>query len=253
MSIEKTNAIILKVLPYHESSYIVYLFTERHGLVHGIAKGIRRAKQSQSYLERGFCIETSLYIKPHRDLHTLSAVQVIDFFPSVRTDIIKGTIRDAAFELILHVITESDIHPELYQLFCKFMQYMDSASSQDCYPFALWLFYIRFLQYCGFGFNMNTCMHCNACIASDATLNISPGGLVCHLCDNRNRNAYHIPYAVISYLKQGTPKQHELRTMLSSAEFSRITRILVDYCRYHFDFHKEYKALDFLLMLTREV
>ena len=84
MGAEKTKALILQVLPYRESSCILYLFTEKHGLIHGIAKGIRRKKSKQDLIERGFLVELIVYIRPHRELHTLSSIHVLEFFSAVR-------------------------------------------------------------------------------------------------------------------------------------------------------------------------
>ncbi len=246
MSAEKTKAIILKVLPYRESSAILYLFSENHGLIHGIAKGIRKKKSKQDFLERGFHVELIVYIKLHRELHTVSSVQVLDFFPSIRTSLIKSALRDAAFETTLAAITVPDFHPELYTFFIKFISYLDSSSEKKCHPFALWLFYHRFSQYMGFGLDLENCILCGSPLKQNAFLSMNMDGFGCGICRKNKQDSYSVSREVRSYLAHGKPKPERLHSMVSKKTLRKITWLLADYCRYHFDTQKEYKALVFL-------
>lgn len=246
MGAEKTKALILQVMPYRESSCILYLFTERHGLIHGIAKGIRREKSKQDLIERGFMVELIVYIREHRELYTLSSIHVLDFFPAVRSNIIKATLRDAAFETVLTAITESDFHPELYELFVRFMHHLQQSPELECHPFALWLFYHRFSQYMGFEMNLSKCILCGSELKRNAYMNLKKGGLECDKCAKARAEILKTPVTVLSYLKHGFPKPDELRQNLTRKVLKRVTHLLADYCRYHFDIQKEYKALCFL-------
>ncbi len=250
MAAEKTRAIILKLLPFRETSCILHLFTEEHGLVHGIAKGVRGKKAKLEFLERGFCIESLIYIKPHRDLHTIANFSVLEHFPEVRENIIKGALRDTAFETILASITETDEHPELFTFFIRFLCHLQKAKEEECNPFALWLFYHRFSQHMGFGLELDTCLTCSNPFNGDAQLMLSRGGLQCLQCFGNTGGYESIPHEVISYLNTGTPKPHQLQSQFSSARLKSITRLFADYCRYHFDTQKEYKALAFLEDMT---
>ena len=101
MTVDKTKAFVLQATPYRESSCLVYLYSDRHGLVHGIAKGVRGKKAGQFCLERGFLVELLLYAKPHRELHTIAGVSVVGFYPGIRTNLYKNAVRDVAFEVIM--------------------------------------------------------------------------------------------------------------------------------------------------------
>ena len=246
MSAEKAKALVLKSIPYQESSCILYLFSENHGLIHGIAKGIRRNTKERVCVERGLLIEAVVYIKPHRDLHTLGSIHVLEFYPSVRCDIIKSALRDAAFETILAAITASDFHPELFTFFVKFMQHVDLASEAECYPCSLWLFYHRFCFHLGFGMDMEHCISCGSSLTGDAFMAASKGGLECGECGRHKHESQRIPAEVRLYLHHGSPKPQEIREIVLPAVSKNITRLLSDYCRYHFDIRKEFKTLAFL-------
>jgi DNA repair protein RecO len=246
MSAEKTRALVLKIIPYRESSCIVHLFTEAHGLIHGIAKGIRRSKSKQDILERGYLIELIVYIKLTRDLHTVSAVHVIEFFPAIRSNLIKSALRDAAFETILAAITVTDFHPELYAFFQKFLEYLEQSSEKECHPAAIWLFYHRFAQHMGFGLDLQHCITCGNELNGDAVLVMNKGGLECKECSTGTHDRFLVPHTVLTYLTHGSPKPQLLRKNLSSGSLKNITWLLADYCRYHFDTQREFKALAFL-------
>jgi len=249
---EKTKAILLKVVPYLESSCILHLFTEQHGLVHGIAKGVKNRKKSSEHciMERGVMLELIIYSKAHRELNTLSSITVIDYYAKIRSNLIKTAIRDAAFETILTSITESDIHPELFELFSKFLQHINTAHIQECHPFALWLFYYRFLKIMGFSLNTISCISCNNLFTNTAFLIINKGGFECSLCCKNKRERYAIPLSVLSYLTKGVPKPLELREHLKTPALMNVTMLLAEYCRYHFEINNEYKSLIFLNEMT---
>ncbi len=246
MSAEKTRAFILRTIPYRESSCILHLFTEEHGLIHGIAKGIRRKTARRDIIERGYHIELIVYNKTTRDLHTVSAIHVIEYYPLVRSNLIKSALRDAAFEMVLAAITVTDVHPELYTFFHRFLTYLDSAPEKECHPFALWLFCHRFSQHLGFGLDLQHCITCGGTLTQDAVLILHRGGLECEKCTRESHERFRLPGIVISYLRHGTPKPAQLRTTLLPKDLKKCTFLLTDYCRYHFDTQKEYKALAFL-------
>ena len=251
MAAEKTKALILRTLEFRETSLILHLFTEEHGLIHGIAKGVRVKKNRRDFLERGFVVELVVYIKPNRDLYTTANVQVVEFFSSIRQDLIKSALRDAAFEMILSAITVTDFHPDMYDFFIKFLNHINLSSSKETHPFALWLFYHRFAQYMGFGIDLDFCMSCGAKLGDNAFLSITKGGLECEMCRKNKDSRFLISYQIRSFLNSGNPKPEILRTTLSPVISKRTTLLLSDFCRYHFETNREFKSLAFLNEMTK--
>ena len=242
----KTRAIVLKTLPYRESSYILYLFTESHGLIHGVAKGIRKAKKGQSFLERGFLLELLVYVKPQQELHLLSSVNVLEFFSSTRSSLMRSAVRDVVFELVLGAITVSDPHPEMFAFFEKVLGEIERKQESFVYPFMLWAFYQRFADLMGFALNLDTCMLCGARIVTgNVYLSAARGGVECAQCAGAKAEAVMIHESVRSFLK-GMKRAGDVRREAGGADVKRTTRLLADFCRYHFDIRSESKALGFL-------
>ncbi len=205
MAAEKTKAFVLKANPYRESSSLLYLYSERHGLVHGIAKGVRRKKTGLPCLERGFLVELLLYSRPHRDLHTLSGISVLDFFPGIRTDLHKNAVRDMAFEVIIKTMSTDAPHPDVFSYLSDFLSRLESRPPRRCFPAMAWRFFHDFSWLMGFGLNVDACGTCGRTLAgmAGAHLLLESGILACDACARLPRGGTaFIPAAVLSTLSE---------------------------------------------------
>jgi DNA repair protein RecO len=248
----KTRAVILQVRPYRESSYLVYLFSEVNGLIHGIAKGVRRKSSSQQFLERGLLVELAVYSKPHRDLHTLGNINVQEFFQDTRVNLVKCSIRDVAFELLISAITVSDPHPEMFEFICRFLEANEGRPEDTVYPWLLWRFYLKFCAMTGFALDVDTCVACGRKIIGEkAFLNAARGGIECQLCSKGRSTAAGISREVREFLGGTGRITQEVRN-ISEGEKRIVTRHLDLFCRYHFDIKNEPKALAFLESLKTQ-
>jgi DNA repair protein RecO len=246
MSPVKTTAVVVKVLAYRESSYIAYLFTDTLGLIHGIAKGIRKPSRSQQLLERGFIIECNAYVRPHRELHTLGAVQVREYFGATRTSLVKTALRDATFELVCAAVTVADPHPAFFRFLVRFLAGLEEGKEDDVCPFSLWTFYYRFASMMGVAPDLDKCVYCGGKLEGRRiSLCVGDGGFACAECPAGRTAAAAVHSCVREYLG-GNVGVGEVRRSTGPAERKRFTRALADFCRYHCDVRSELKALEFL-------
>lgn len=245
MSIEKTTHLVLSVMPYRETSSIATLLSRRFGRVSGIAKGVRRRPQAPLTLERGQLVELVLYVKPHRELHTIGAISVVNYFPSVRADLGKLALRDAAFELMLKSVTASETHGELFDFAVAFLERLEALPGLPFPAHELWGFFFGWAMHLGFLLNAERCARCGAPrpASEDGVLALEKGGLVCAACAGADaaRLPSFLPGAVIEFLLGRAPPP-----MVPLREKLRISRLLADYCRYHLDIRSDLKSLSFL-------
>jgi DNA repair protein RecO len=245
---EKTKAIVLALAPYRESSVLLRLFSERFGLLHGIAKGVRQKKKGAApvVLERGFLVELFAYLKPHRDLHLLTGITVLDFFPSIRLDLQKSAMRDAAFETVLKGVTDSLAHPELCAFFLDFLSSLDRAPARGCFPFALWDFLLRFSALMGYGVNTECCVRCKRRLVPEENgfLVAEAGGVACGSCGGPRDRDTMVPGLV--WCRAAGEKTGGKSIPVGGTEARRITRVLTDYCRYHFQARAVLKSIAFM-------
>jgi DNA repair protein RecO len=247
MASEKTIALVLKTLPFRETSGIFHLLTTNHGLVHGIAKGIRKKKTSASFLERGFLIETVVYIKPHRDLCILGDIHIVDFYPLTRVGLIENALRDAMFEMVLATVSAGHPYPELFLLLKRFLEELEARRPRPSARF-LWRFYQEFSLIMGFGFDLGKCVVCHKPMAafSGGYLVVEKGGVTCYNCSAYKKSENFVPRQALDFLDNGISLKNKEMQAFSHNETRRLTRLFASYCQYHCDKHFEHKALLFL-------
>ncbi|MDG5814644.1 DNA repair protein RecO [Chitinispirillales bacterium ANBcel5] len=244
MSIEKSSAVVLSLTPYRETSCILRVLTPQHGSVNCIAKGVRRRDKNAIFLDRGFIIETLVYFKQNRDLHTLGSLSVAEFFPGIRADVVKSVIRDLALELVLKSSSQYGSNPVAYGLLSDFLNVLNTTDKKYVFPL-LWHFFARFTEHLGFKIATEKCLYCLKPLKMNdaAVLNIARGSMVCTGCAGSLNGTTVFPGAVLVYFEQ-----IDLSTegFDSPVESLRITRALVDYCRYHLDVRTGFNSVEFL-------
>ncbi len=251
MSVEKTRAFILKVDPFRETSCIVYLYSESHGLVHGVAKGVRRAARGTSYSERGVLSELLLYTRPHREMHTMAGISVLDYFPGVRTDLHKSAVRDMAFEVIIKTMTTDSPNQDVFAYLLRFLAQLDRQPPHRCFPALAWRFLYDFSALMGFGPNIDICGSCGRPFAASdgAYLLVESGTLSCDECASASKagSGAFLPAPVLASLNDaGSDADPRVSRRISAADARRIIRLFARFCQYHFQNYAEFKSLDFL-------
>jgi DNA repair protein RecO (recombination protein O) len=248
MSIEKAVHLVLSVMPYRETSSIATLLSRRFGRVSGIARGLRRrSPHAPLTLERGQLVELVLYLKPHRDLHTIGSISVVNYFPSIRADLGKMALRDTCFELMLKSATASETHGDLFDFAAAFLERLEMLPVSPLPVHELWFFFHGWAKRLGFLLNVGECVRCgNARVSTEGGLLVAKqGGLVCSVCGGGPQVPSFLPGRVAAFLLGQQPPPH-----LPLQEQTRISRLLADYCRYHCDIQSELKSLTFLETMT---
>ncbi|MBN1604456.1 MAG: DNA repair protein RecO [Chitinispirillaceae bacterium] len=250
MSIHKTSSIVLSTTPYRESSLIVTLFSVDYGRFQGIAKGIRSASKYSTPLERGMLIEHIVYVKKTREIQTLADIQVSDFFPEIRGNIEKTSVRDTAFELLISSLKPGDRNPELFSFVLDFLSFLSTPEiTQNTLLFLLWSFHFRFASIMGFETNFSTCTHCSKTLVSTQSggyLNHDQGGIVCNSCGKSHLgDDLFIPSELLS-CQSFTDIPETFSSLLPSHQWLRLIRLASSYCRIHFDLKYPFRSLDFL-------
>jgi len=275
MSAEKTESVVLSIIPYRETSCILRLFTRGHGLVHGIAKGVRKSGKSGTPLDRGFLLDALVYYRPNRELHTLGSLHVVNFFPGIRSDIMKSAVRDIALELYLKSITQSEPHPELFDLITAFLIDMEESARQETLFPLLWRFIHKYCLMTGFGIDTTRCKVCGneirhtiinpindtATADNKYILEFDSGALICGKCASSKTSGRinagvgidsGIDVSVIRFISDINININNINDIninhcgLNENEQLRVTELLLLYCRRHLDIRTQFNSLEFV-------
>lgn len=251
MPAHKTHAFLLRLLPYQESSAILHLYSEALGMVHGVARGCRRPSKGSQPVERGNLVECLVYTKPNRTLHTIGSLHVQEFYPTIRSDLHRTAMRDAAFEMVLRTVHPEEPHPPLYDRLSLLLDELEAAPGMAGFPFPLWRFLVDYASLMGFGVDLDTCSHCRRRLTPDDTVHllVERGTVICRSCAGVALNRGTLPAPVRSWL--ATPAHNSAPpTDVTPDDQKRITRMLANFCRHHFDIRAEMNAVEFVCGLV---
>ena len=117
MAIQKTEAIVLRTLPFRSSSLIITFFTKSFGKLKGIAKGVRKERESRGATFELFThLEIVFYEKIRSDLHLVSDAFIIDSNDTIRLSLDAITYASYFVELIDYLNEVHDPHPGIFDL-----------------------------------------------------------------------------------------------------------------------------------------
>ena len=253
---EHCSCIVLSVLPYRETSAIITLLSRTHGRVGGIAKGIRREKKASLPLERGQIIDVVLYYRPHRELHTMSQISIVNFFGAIRSSLGKLAVRDAALEIALKTLSATEAHPELFDFAGAFLARLEAAPEGGVPLPLLWRFFAGWSALLGFRINLEACVRCGSdrILVEGGRLSPDQDGIICTRClPSTNGSRSIIPAPVLRHIREPDAFGKEMNgsVLPGLSDAMTITDVFADYVRYHFDIRGELKTMGFLRsMLT---
>lgn len=147
----KTKGIVLRKLHYGETSLILDIFTEEHGLMSYIISGVRQSKSrtGSAVLQLMSVVEQVAYHSEKSKLHRIKEVQASYVFQNIPRDVRKNAIILFLAELCSKVIRQTERNKELYQMMEDTILALDQA--QEHFADTHLLFMIRLADLLGFG------------------------------------------------------------------------------------------------------
>jgi DNA repair protein RecO (recombination protein O) len=134
--ITDTSAIVLKTIPFSESSLIVTILSEKHGKMAVMARGARRNKNKfGGLLQPGAILEVSYYYKPTRDVQNLSDVTQKQATWRIHQQMEKMAIGLATLELCEQLSHEYEPNPEMSGFLSDFLTWLHDSGSNPRFLF----------------------------------------------------------------------------------------------------------------------
>ena len=190
----RTDAVVLHVFDYLETSRILKLATRDAGVQSVLARGARRSKTRYGTALDLFASGTAeIYTKPGRDLHTLAAFDVTRSRGQLAADLERFTAASAIAELATRFGT-GETHAELYDSLIATLDAIGESPAHASVDAALggaW----RLVAHMGFAPVLDACVSCHEVIPSDAVASFShaSGGVVCRRCAPLAGSARQLP------------------------------------------------------------
>jgi DNA repair protein RecO (recombination protein O) len=196
MSLVVTDAVVLHTFDYLESSRILRLATREVGVQSVLAKGARRSKRRFGSAVDLFAEGVAqLYMKPGRDLHTLSSFEVTRSRAALGTDLERFAAASALAELALRFV-QPEAQAVLYERLTHALDAVAASPPEAARGAALagaW----ALVGEMGFAPALDQCASCHAPVDPDepAMFSHPAGGALCARCARRLPGSRTVPAA----------------------------------------------------------
>lgn len=232
MSLLVTDAVVLHVMNYLESSRIVRLATRDAGLQSVVAKGARRPRNRFGAALDLFAEGSAqMMMKPGRDLHTLTAFEATRIRPGLASDLGRFTGASAIAELMLR-FAHDDAHPELFDGLVRALDELTVApdgGARDVALAAAW----RLVGTLGFAPSLDRCSGCHGAVEREEAVRFHhrAGGVLCERCARAHPGGRPIPLAALDTLRGWL--EGEEAAILPALDGRAHQRLLREFLREH--------------------
>lgn len=160
---QNSRAIVLHTVKYSETSVITKLYTESHGLVSFIVKGVRTVKgKSKAALFQPLSIlEISYAHRQNKNLQFIKEYRTAYTYHSIPFDSAKSVVAMFLLEVINKSLSEHEPDAEMFDFIFHSLEWLDAEPLNPDFHL---LFLVHFSRYLGFvpnnNFSLsNTCFH----------------------------------------------------------------------------------------------
>lgn len=146
----KTEGIVFRITRFKESSLILDVYTEAHGLLTFIANGVfnKSNQRLSSLLQLMNLIEFVAYYHENKEIHRIKEVNPAPLYQKIPFDIKRSAIGTFMLEVCRKSIKGHQANSELFNFLKNSFIQLDSSETLD--PYFHFIFLLDFSSYLGF-------------------------------------------------------------------------------------------------------
>ncbi len=247
MALINTAALVLKNVPFQETSSIVRFFTRSQGKISVIAKGARRLKSAfRGYLEPLNLVELIYYYKPTREIQTLSKIELIQALFRNVSEFTDSMYAMAVIECIDKFVIDHHRDEAVFDHAVEVLRCMDGQPGHLHAP--LLYFLSGMTQLLGYGLSLEKCGICNRPLRK-AIYNSASGQLLCEDCGHYAEHFQTLGVEDTETLRKLNRMQtiSDLSTLTIDEHDFKIVRFLVYYIAQHLEIRSKVKSIEMLM------
>jgi len=210
---------------YGEVDRILTILTRDQGKIKAIAKGSRKILSKLGGSLEPFCLTNYIFHEGKRFYIVTSAV-VTKHFENIHTDIDKTAKAFYIGELLDKFLEEKQNHPEIFELFAKYLEGLENADD----PILIPIFSAKILEELGFKPVTQSCLHCqNKLVPEQNYWDDIEGGVICPSCHDKFGHGRAIENDVIKILRLIFSPAFHIGSRLNIAdEFKNQTALVLE-------------------------
>lgn len=231
MSIEKSLAIVIRVVEFSETSCVVTLFTRDFGKIGALAKGARRPKSPFEAALDLLSICRVVFIRKSSDaLDLLTEAHLERRFRAASRDLTRLYAGFYVLELLREMTDEGDPHPDLFDAAIETLVELDGVG--DVASVVL-QFEMRLLRILGHLPTWSACAGCGQEAVEGPRVAFGPlvGGVLCGRCRRGQRQVISVSTEVIRTLQRCAEADSESwrRTVIDQRQRGEIRGLMNHY------------------------
>lgn len=226
MTIEFSDGVVLRLIPYGDADQVATLFTRTHGRITTMARGARRSKRRFGGA-LGQLVVSQLALRPpaRGDMWTLESAQIVDDFTALAGDVGAFAHASYAIELLRELTPAEVAEPDLLDLTIALHRSLAAAGPS---PAVLRAFELSLLEMLGSAPVLDACASCGSTDLDTGGTVFDPGrgGVICARCAPVSRGPAVRPLSVAAraYLlaARGACDLTEARALDDAEEGARV-------------------------------
>jgi DNA repair protein RecO (recombination protein O) len=180
-----TEAVVLRSIRLGEADRVLHLYTEAHGRVGVVAKGVRKTmSRFGARLEPLSHVELVLH-RGRGELQTVTAAQLVRSHREAREDYYRFSVGMIGAEAMLRLFSEEEANPRAFTALTRFLDLLDGtphlADRPTLDPLGL-AFQLKLLWLAGYLPHVSGCAECGAGPETLVGYSTRAGGAVCAGC-----------------------------------------------------------------------
>jgi len=234
MAIQKTEAFVLNAMPFRSSSLIITFFTKSFGKLKGIAKGVRKERETRGAMFELFThLEIVFYEKQRSDLHLISDSAILDTYDSIRTKLNAIVYGSYYAELVDRLTEVHDPHQGIYDLLDFSYRFLTSVPPEKLSR----LFEIKLLNEIGWLPHFTACLDCQTTQLKKAFFSIPHGAVYCPECVDRHPEAKQISEPALDILRYyvGHPLEQSIKHPMPLGIKDELEKLMAEFIDYRLD------------------
>jgi DNA repair protein RecO (recombination protein O) len=185
----RTEAVVLRSIRLGEADRVLHLYTEAHGRVGAVAKGVRKTKSRfGARLEPLSHVELVLH-RGRGELETVTAAQLLRSHRGAREDYYRFSVGMIGAEAMLRLFSEEEANERAFTALTRFLDVLDgtphAADRPTLDPLGL-AFQLKLLWLAGYLPHVSACAECGAEDEPLVGYSTRAGGAVCGPCASAN-------------------------------------------------------------------
>lgn len=229
MSTHQTEAFVVHLFDYGETSKIIQILTAHHGKLSCIVKGLKRKNNPWIFtLDRLNRIDVQYTWKPTREVQIITDVVLLDGYPEIKNDIHKQILASIVLETAFNFVEiEQNAVTTYHQVYTAFEHIKLDTDNPVTLTFLTCWHLWQILVHSGLEPQLDCCIRCGKSLPSSPYFSWQ-GGTVCPNC----HPDYRLQKSDLELLQQLKQIENPLTTTLDFDKDSYFNRILSILCKY---------------------